>query len=129
MRFLGTSAVVTAVLISLVGCTEVGAPTSESPDLSVFGAVQKSPDEYQLTRKIVCEVPGEGQLVLIYSTCLYHNGRVIRELGAVSRPTFPQIEILDCRFPDGSIIGTTVDRCAEAGGQLQTLDATSAAKD
>ncbi len=129
MRLLETFAIVTAVLISLVGCTQVGAPTSESPDPSWFGTVQESPDEFELNRKVVCEVPGEGQVVLIYSSCLTHNGRVIRELGPVSRPAFPKYEILDCRFPDGSIIGTTPDRCAGAGGQLQTPDATSSAKE
>ncbi len=102
---------------------------AESPDPSRFGTVQESPDEFELTRKVVCEVPGEGQVVLIYSNFLYHNGRVIRELGPVSRPAFPKYEILDCRFPDGSIIGTTPDRCAGAGGQLQTPDATSSAKE
>ncbi len=75
MRLLETFAIVTAVLVGLAGCTRV-----------VPGAVQRSPDEFELTRKVVCEVPGEGQIVLIYSSCLYHDGRVIRELGPVSRP-------------------------------------------
>ena len=80
MRLLETFAIVTAVLIGLAGCTQVGAPASES--------TQVSPDEFELTRKVVCEVPGEGRIVLIYSSCLHHNGRVIREPGPVSRPAF-----------------------------------------
>ncbi len=69
--------------------------TSESTDLSLFGTVRESPDEFELTRKVVCEVPGKGQVVIIYSSCLYHNGRVIREPEVTTAPTEPAQQHLE----------------------------------
>ncbi len=38
-----------------------------------------TPDEYEFTRKVVCDIPGQGQQVLTYSTCFWQNGTPIRD--------------------------------------------------
>ncbi len=50
-------------------------PGYETPD--EYGPGYETPDEYGLTRKVVCDVPGAGQQILIYSSCLSHDGEVL----------------------------------------------------
>lgn len=38
-----------------------------------------TPEEYEFTRKVVCQIPGTEPQVLIYTTCLWHGGKVLRD--------------------------------------------------
>ena len=73
-------------------CSDIGSPDAQWVDEGIPERVQQSAertserlsppefrDEYDLTRKVVCSVPGEGSKTLIYSNCLYHNGQVLAE--------------------------------------------------
>ncbi len=65
--------------LNLAGCAETEAPASEVPQPSVVS------DDYELTEKVDCLVPGEGRQTLIYSSCLAHDGRVLGKAGADGR--------------------------------------------